>query len=147
MKTYRHNGEKEEGCMKWIKNDVTFERGNHREAIARFNHSRCWFRAAACIASPAPIECATALIIPKQGNSRKVILILSKTCFLDRQRGASVLELPRITAIIRPVGEGRKGDYRCTRGGRPGCWSTTASGGSLWARSTGMISAQRMMRF
>lgn len=35
--------------MKWIRNDVTFERGNHREAIARFDNSRCWFRADACM--------------------------------------------------------------------------------------------------
>lgn len=35
--------------MKWIKNDVTFERGNHREAIAKFDNSRCWFRADACM--------------------------------------------------------------------------------------------------
>ena len=30
--------------IKWTMNDVTFQRSNYREVIARFDNSKCWLR-------------------------------------------------------------------------------------------------------
>lgn len=35
--------------MKWIKNDVTFRRGNYRQLIARLDDSPFWLQSCACM--------------------------------------------------------------------------------------------------